>query len=92
MIKKLLYFISLLYSLIFLACLGLIIVSWLIEESLPGPESIDARLHVEPIQKPTNKAQFNVSVGGVEYYIKPLYTYELYGLVDSMHTAREKFF
>lgn len=91
MIKKLLYFISPLYPLVFLACLGLIIVSWLIEEPLPDPENIDTRLHVEPIQKPTNKAQFNVSVGGVEYYIKPLYTYELYGLVVSMHTAGKNF-
>jgi hypothetical protein len=59
---------------------------------MPEPKDLDPRLQMEPVQRPTDAKRFNHKAGGVEYYIQPLYSYELYGLVVSRHTAGENFF
>ncbi len=42
----------------------------------------------EPAQAPVKRAAFNTTVNGVTYTIQPLYTYDLYGLVVSLHDSR----
>ena len=41
----------------------------------------------DPLQKPTGRDAFLTTVGGVEYTVRPLYAYDLYGLVVSKHDA-----
>lgn len=54
---------------------------------MPTTAELLPALAAEPLQTPTVKPPFDVTVGDVAYHIKPLYRYELYGLVVSKHTA-----
>jgi len=61
-------------------------LGWIVEKNYFPPSSgILPILAQEPIQKPTSAQPFTVDVEGVGYQIKPLYEYELWGLVVSMH-------
>jgi hypothetical protein len=65
----------------------LLVVAWWQRESLPPQNGLDSALLSEPQQLPTTKAPFKTRVGGIEYTVRPLYTYDLYGLVVSKHDA-----
>ena len=65
----------------------LLVVAWWQRESLPRQQGLDPALLSEPQQLPTTKAPFKTRVGGVEYTVRPLYSYDLYGLVVSKHDA-----
>jgi len=65
----------------------LLVVAWWQRESLPRQHGLDPALLSEPQQLPTTKAPFKTRVGGVEYTVRPLYSYDLYGLVVSKHNA-----
>ena len=54
---------------------------------LPTPNDLLSDLKNEPIQTITDKQIFNSRVGGITYTIRPLYKYDLYGLVVSKHDA-----
>jgi hypothetical protein len=56
-------------------------------ENLPGPESLAPQLFDAPVQTEVRKAPFLRTAGGTEYTIKPLYEYDLYGLVVSEHDS-----
>ena len=90
--KNFLILISPLYPILLLISLAAIIVSCVISHDMPQPEDLDARLQMEPVQRPTDMKRFTHKAGGMEYYIEPLYSYELYGLVLSRHTAGKTFF
>ena len=66
---------------------ALLLVSCWMRESLPPQDRLDPALMSEPRQVATAKAPFKATVGGVEYTVRPLYAYELYGLVVSKHDA-----
>jgi len=55
------------------------------KDKLPDREEVLDDLYKEPVQKETKKASFKTTVKEVEYTIKPLYDYELYGLVVTYH-------
>ena len=66
---------------------ALLLVSWWMRESLPPHERLDPAIASDPRQTPTSAAAFRTTVGGIEYTVRPLYTYDLYGLVVSKHDA-----
>jgi hypothetical protein len=74
-----------------LRCFGFLLLFHLFAGSqqggLPGAEQIDRRLALDPIQKPTTRAPFEVDKHGVKYRIRPVADYELRGLVVSYHDS-----
>ncbi len=69
------------------ASLALLLFAWWRSDALPPPEEIDASLLAEPDQRALDKPPFKAATGGVEYEIKPLFSYELNGLVVSRHDS-----
>ncbi|MDR0233809.1 MAG: hypothetical protein LBI31_03265 [Zoogloeaceae bacterium] len=68
-------------------CVGLLMLalSWFFVDDLPSPAKLLPDLVQAPIQNPTSAPAFTTNLNGVSYRIKPLYTYELWGLVVSTH-------
>ncbi len=56
-------------------------------DALPPPDALDSAVREDPIQEETATAAFRARVGGIEYKVRPLYTYDLSGLVVSKHDA-----
>ncbi|MDP0563320.1 MAG: hypothetical protein QS721_13735 [Candidatus Endonucleobacter sp. (ex Gigantidas childressi)] len=56
---------------------------------LPKANSIHQDITISPIQKKIKHSEFGVNVDGKNYFIQPLYDYELYGMVVSykLHNA-----
>jgi len=63
------------------------IVSFFKKDSLPAPEGLRAELSQEPRQLAVQKALLRAEVKGVQYSIQPRYSYDLYGLVVSLHDS-----
>jgi hypothetical protein len=63
------------------------IVAWWQRDSLPPQDRLDPAILSDPQQEPTAKAAFKTTVGGIEYTVRPLYAYDLNGLVVSKHDA-----
>ncbi|MFH2105301.1 MAG: hypothetical protein ABII72_03620 [Parcubacteria group bacterium] len=61
--------------------------SYFQKDKLPVSEQIDERLYQEPQQTETEVKPFPKQIGEVDYSIKPLFNYELHGLVVSFHNA-----
>jgi hypothetical protein len=72
---------------VLIASATLFAVAWWQRDALPPPERLAAEIFAEPEQKSTGKAPFQTTVGGIEYTVRPLYTYDLYGLIVSKHNA-----
>lgn len=74
-------------KLLMLVSLALLGASLWLREALPPPDALDESLLQEPLQTPIVKPPFQTDVGGITYTVKPLYRYELTGLVVSGHDA-----
>jgi hypothetical protein len=72
---------------VMLASAALFLLAWWQRDALPSPERLAAPTFDEPLQLPTDRAPFQTTVGGIEYTVRPLYTYDLSGLVVSKHNA-----
>lgn len=59
------------------------------KDAYPSPGFYDARVQQEPRQRPTREAVFTTRVGEQSYEIKPLFDYELHGMVVSYHHSDE---
>ncbi len=70
---------------VFLVSLIIMIISILNKDRLPGKEEILDELYNEPLQTEISMAPFTVEKRGVAYLIKPLFNYELYGMVVTYH-------
>jgi len=70
------------YSGVFLSLSG-----FLFRDQLPSLQYIQSQLFKEPVQEKTNRAAFDVNAGSIDYKVKPLFDYELYGLVVSKHDS-----
>ena len=57
------------------------------KSELPRPQTLQTELLEEPVQVEISKQPIQVAVGGIDYQIKPLYNYDLYGMVVSKHDA-----
>ncbi|MGH6629048.1 MAG: hypothetical protein ACREB3_04880, partial [Burkholderiales bacterium] len=55
------------------------------KDELPQFPLLQQELMNEPEQVREKRAAFDTTVNGVTYKIQPLYSYNLYGLVVSMH-------
>ena len=65
----------------------LLFAAWWMRESLPPQRALDPALMSDPRQVPTATAAFKATVGDIVYTVRPLYDYDLYGLVVSKHDA-----
>ncbi len=74
-------------QLLLLAGLLAIFAGWWFGDSLPGIQHIAESVTHEPAQTPTMVAPFAVTAGGVEYRIKPVFDYEIDGLIVSEHDS-----
>jgi hypothetical protein len=57
------------------------------KDVLPSPTLLKPGLQEEPEQRAVRKPILDTSVNGIQYRIQPRYTYELHGLVVSMHDS-----
>src|SRR5208282_5506319 len=57
-----------------IALLGL---GWIFEDPLPAPASLLPPLLAEPVQIPINEPPFKATVDGVDYYLRPRYSYDI---------------
>ncbi len=67
--------------------IGLLSISYLLMDDLPGGDKILDDLLQHPVQTEVNMAPFQIEAGEIVYTITPLHTYELYGLVVSHHNC-----
>jgi len=75
-------------QIVFIISLLVLAVSFFQKDRLPDKEIIDEKLYQEPIQTATEVAEFTVEKEGQKYRIKPLFNYELHGLVVSYHHSQ----
>ena len=66
---------------------GVFVLAWWQRDALPPPDKLSPAVFTEPAQQPTDRPAFQTTVGGVTYTVRPLYTYDLTGLVVSKHDA-----
>lgn len=57
------------------------------KDLLPPLSQVDQRLYQEPLQTKTSTESFEREIGDIVYTIKPLYDYELYGMVVTYHDS-----
>jgi hypothetical protein len=72
-----------------LFAIGLVAIAaslWM-RHTLPAPHETLPALQAEPLQEAEGRAPFTASAGGVTYTVRPLYRYEIRGLVVSRHDA-----
>ncbi|MDB5804324.1 MAG: hypothetical protein JWN73_1646 [Betaproteobacteria bacterium] len=77
-----------LVKLVIIGSLLVIVVAWLMAEHLPAPEKLNPGTLEEPDQRPTRDKPFDTKVEGMDYRIDPRYTYEIAGLVVSLHDSK----
>jgi hypothetical protein len=63
------------------------VVSFFKKDSLPAPDRLRAELNLEPKQLAVQMPLLRADVKGVQYSIQRRYSYDLYGLVVSLHDA-----
>lgn len=70
-------------SVIIVASLLVLIVSFWHRNALPGNINVVAAVREEPLQKPTSAPTFDVDYNNVRYNVDPEFAYELHGVVVS---------
>ena len=70
-----------------LASLVLMAVAYWRKDALPPPAETRQELNDEPRQAATREQPFDIKVKGVSYTVSPRYSYDLHGLVVSMHDS-----
>ncbi len=63
--------------------LALLTLSWWLERRLPPPEVALPELARAPLQGPTDRARFHFTYKGKKCFVRPVASYELWGLVVS---------
>jgi hypothetical protein len=63
----------------------LLAASSLLRDALPAPERLHPSLRADPVQTAVDLPPFSTRVGGIDYTVRPLYDYEIQGLVVSRH-------
>jgi len=62
-------------------------IAWWQRDALPPPELLDAALAQDPVQTELAHEPFTTTVADITYTVRPLFAYDLYGLVVSKHDA-----
>lgn len=65
--------------------LMLVVAGWWRSDQLPPPEALLPEAIVEPIEAVVSEPEFRKTVGGDEYIVRPRFSYEISGLVASLH-------
>ncbi|CAN5210507.1 hypothetical protein BH09PSE6_BH09PSE6_11980 [soil metagenome] len=68
-----------------------LLASWWFGGILPPRSQLAQSVLAEPSQTPTRTAPFSTEVDGVEYQVKPVFDYEIDGLVVSEHDSASFF-
>lgn len=76
-----------LFKWLFFASLVGLVLGWWHRDALPEPDFYDSRIEQAPRQVETRTAEFTVEAGDQRYRIRPLFGYELDGMVVSMSHA-----
>lgn len=76
-----------LFKWLFIGFLIVMAVTFFRKDALPDPEYYDIELLKDPIQRKTSLRPFSTQVNGQQYLIKPVYGYELQGIIVSLHDA-----
>jgi hypothetical protein len=63
----------------------LAVAGWWRSDQLPPPETLLPQAIVEPIEVAVSEPEFRKTAGGYEYVVRPRYSYEISGLVASLH-------
>jgi len=77
-------------SLVRLAVVGsaaLVALAWWERDALPSPDALVPEVRADPAQTQTDAASFRTTVGGIEYTVRPVFAYDLTGVVVSKHDA-----
>jgi hypothetical protein len=77
-----------LVQILWFGSLLLLAVAWWKRTELPQYPLLHAALLKEPEQAPVKRAAFSTTVNGVTYKVQPLYSYDLHGLIVSMHDSK----
>jgi hypothetical protein len=78
---------KLLVRLLLFGGLGLLAAAAWLRDSPPPPSELRRELYDAPVQVQVHKAAFQTTVNGITYTVQPLYSYDLYGMVVSQHSA-----
>jgi len=76
--------------LIILCIVGFAICYYQVKK-LPAKNCIISEIYIQPSQREINKKPFTLKRGDITYLIRPLYDYEIYGLVVSYHNSTSWF-
>ncbi len=68
-----------------IASLLLAVVAWWMKDALPPAAGLSAELLEEPAQVKVIRKPIDTRVNGVDYRIQPRYSYDLRGLIVSLH-------
>ena len=71
------------WKITFLILIVLLVFSFFVKDTLPDYKEIDTSLLKEPLQTTTSKSDFTFTYKNKEYFVHPVYDYELWGLVVS---------
>lgn len=74
-------------KLLFFSGLLLLLFAIWRKDVLPPPQALRNELLEEPRQIASRRSPFKVSVGKIDYDVRPLYEYDLYGMVVSRHDS-----
>jgi len=77
----------LLVRLLLFGSVGLLAAAAWLRDSHPPQAELRQELYDEPVQVQVRKPAFQTTVNGITYTVQPLYTYDLYGMVVSQHSA-----
>jgi len=77
----------LLARLLFASGLGLLGASLWYRDAPPAQEALRPEVFDAPVQVAVRKPAFDTTVDGVTYKVQPLYTYDLHGVVVSLHSS-----
>lgn len=72
---------------LFVLSLLVAIALYFVKDDLPQASFYDLTSLSDPIQQPTRQDSFTTSVNGENYLIKPMFDYELDGVIVSYHNA-----
>ena len=74
-----------LFNYLFWVSATVLVLSFIQKDKLPDRSEIRDELYREPLQLAVEKSPITVEKAGMAYIIRPLYSYDIYGMVVSYH-------
>jgi len=73
--------------LVLIGSAALVALAWWQRDALPPPDALVPAARDDPAQTETEAPPFLTTVGGIDYTVRPLFAYDLTGVVVSKHDA-----